>query len=283
MKNLKHKKLIVILLILVLIAVVIIVPCKVAPTVSDGLSLSSRSDSAPLMVAHRGFSAVCPDNTHSAFYAAVEAGFDGYEFDIHTTKDGQWVVIHDDTVDRMTDGTGNVEDFTLEEILKLTVDAGNGNEDLEYLAEKPTVPTLADALYYAQEYDIFPVIEIKKCDMQYLSSLKEYLDETKLSEKAVIISFTREYLEEYRKLDGETDMMLLSHSPSKEDVEWCLDYSAGLNFNHKNLYKCFSAVGYAKEKGVKIAAWTVDNTVYKDVMVLFGAQVITSNKIVPVD
>lgn len=278
----KRKSVIKRLLTVIIIALVlIIVPCKAVTTVSDGLSVSAHTSSKPLLVAHRGFSSVRPENTHGAFLAAAEAGFDGYEFDLHTTKDGEWVVIHDDTVDKMTDGTGNVEDFTLEEILKLTIDAGKGKEHLENLVERPTVPTLDEALYYAEEYDIIPVIEIKKCDAKYLPDLKEYLDERKLSEKAVIISFNKEYMEAYRALDSEIEMLYLSHNPSKEDIDWCEENNFGINYNHKKLYKCVSAILYAKEKGVKIASWTVDNTLYKDIMVLFGADVITTNKIKP--
>ena len=267
--------------VIIISLVLIIVPCKVATTVSDGFSLSAHSDTAPLLVAHRGFSSIRPENTMSAFYAAAEAGFDGYEFDVHTTKDGEWVVIHDDTVDRMTDGTGKVEDLTLEEIRKLNFDAGNGLKHLENLVERETVSTLEEALFYAEEYDIIPVIEIKKCDIKHLADIKACLDEKGLSEKAVIISFTKEYMEAYRALDGEAEMLYLSHNPSKEDIDWCKANNFGINFNHKNYYKCASAIAYAHKQGVKIAVWTVDNVIYKDIMVFFGAEIITTNKIKP--
>lgn len=268
--------------VIIIALILITVPCKVVPTVSDGLSFSSRGDSAPMLVAHRGFSSIRPENTMSAFYAAAEAGFDGYEFDVHTTKDGEWVVIHDDTVDRMTDGTGKVEDLTLEEIRKLNFDAGKGIKHLENLVERETVSTLEETLYYAEEYDIIPVIEIKKCDIKYLADIKACLDEKGLSEKAVIISFEKEYMEAYRAIDKEAEMLYLSHNPSKEDIDWCEENNFGINYNHKKLYKCVSAVLYAKEKGVKIAAWTVDNPIYKDIMALFGAEIITTNKLKPV-
>ncbi len=262
---------------LIILAALVFVPSGISDTVSNSLSVSSHLSSAPLMVAHRGFSSIYPQNTLPAFEGAVEAGFDGYEMDIHTTKDGQWVVIHDDTVDDMTDGTGNVEDFTLLEIRDLKIDNGNGIENYENLL----VPTLEEALVYAELNDIIPIIEIKKCDVRYLSSLKDYLDRKGLSEKTVLISFTREYLSEYRLLDSEIEMMLLAGTPTKEDVDWCIENNTGLNFGFYNLYKSHSAVKYAREKGVKLASWTVDNVVYKDVMVLAGAEIITTNKIKP--
>ncbi len=277
-KSKSVKKALIILAVIIISLILIIVPCKVATTVSDGLSVSAHTSVRPLLVAHRGFSSIRPENTCSAFDAAVEAGFDGYEFDLHTTKDGEWVVIHDDTVDKMTDGTGNVEDFTFEEIRRLKIDSGNGIENYPDLK----VPTLEETLASCDGNDIIPVIEIKKCDMKYLPDLKAYLDGKSLSEKAVIISFTGEYLEAYRELDKDVQMYLLSNEFTKEDVDRCIENNFGINFNHKLLYKNVGAILYAEKQGVKLAAWTVDNTVYKDVMVLFGVDVITTNKIKPV-
>jgi glycerophosphoryl diester phosphodiesterase len=77
----------------------------------------------PVNLAHRGASALAPENTLEAFRMAVEAGAGGLELDVHLTSDGQVVVIHDETVDRTTGGTGAVSDMTLEELRAL--DAGH--------------------------------------------------------------------------------------------------------------------------------------------------------------
>ena len=68
---------------------------------------------------------------------------------------------------------------------------------------------------------------------------------------------------------------------SNEACDWCIENNFGINFNCWCLYKCFDAIRYAKEKDVTIGAWTVDNTVIADVMVLIGAKYITTNKILP--
>src|SRR5262249_51516845 len=75
-----------------------------------------------LNIAHRGDSKSHPENTLAAFRAAVEIGVDMCELDVQLTRDGALVVIHDDTVNRTTDGKGAVADLTLDEIRKL--DAG---------------------------------------------------------------------------------------------------------------------------------------------------------------
>src|SRR5918997_2160960 len=73
----------------------------------------------PVNLAHRGASALAPENTLEAFRLAVEAGAGGLELDVHMTHDGRIVVIHDATVDRTTNGTGAVSEMTLTEVLAL--------------------------------------------------------------------------------------------------------------------------------------------------------------------
>ena len=68
--------------------------------------------------AHRGFSGKYPENTMLAFEKAVEIGADGVELDVQLTKDGEVVIIHDETIDRTTDGKGYVVDYTYEELSK---------------------------------------------------------------------------------------------------------------------------------------------------------------------
>ena len=68
--------------------------------------------------AHRGASGYAPENTMDAFRKAIEMKADGIELDVHLTKDGEVVVIHDEVLDRVSDGTGRVQDFTCNELKK---------------------------------------------------------------------------------------------------------------------------------------------------------------------
>ena len=79
-----------------------------------------------LIYGHRGASAYAPENTMEAFRMALDMGADGVELDVHLSKDGELVVIHDLLLDRTTNGHGKVCDFTLEELKQL--DASNGME-----------------------------------------------------------------------------------------------------------------------------------------------------------
>lgn len=91
------------------------------------------------VAAHRGWSAKYPENTMEAFRAAAALHVDQIETDVHMTKDGQLVLLHDDTVDRTTNGSGHVHDFTLAELEKLDAGKTRGMEGQGY-----RIPTLAE-------------------------------------------------------------------------------------------------------------------------------------------
>ena len=95
----------------------------------------------PWVVAHRGYSARYPENTASAFDAAISAGADMIELDVCITKDRVPVVIHDQTLERTTDGAGMVSEFNLSELKKL--DAGSWFSP-EFKGE--SIPTLEEIL-----------------------------------------------------------------------------------------------------------------------------------------
>lgn len=109
----------------------------------------------PLVIAHRGFRAICPENTLTSFRAAVNAGVQMIELDTTLTKDRKVVVIHDDTLNRTTDGRGKVCDFTLAELRQL--DAGSWFNP-GFAGER--LPTLAEVLDMALPH-VTVNIEIK--------------------------------------------------------------------------------------------------------------------------
>ena len=76
--------------------------------------------------AHRGVSALMPENTLPAFAAAVALGADEIEFDVRLTKDGQMIVSHDNNLERISDGYGKLKDFTLEELRRLNIGGKQG-------------------------------------------------------------------------------------------------------------------------------------------------------------
>ena len=112
----------------------------------------------PLIVAHRGLLLHAPENTLANFRACLELRI-GFEFDVEKTNDGQLVCIHDDTVDRTTNGSGAVSELTLEEIRGL--DAGSWF-DPKYVGEKvPTIEEVLKLLAEYHHYDVLIAVDLK--------------------------------------------------------------------------------------------------------------------------
>jgi len=152
------------------------------------------------VVAHRGGPAAAPENTLAAFRGAIELGVDWLEFDVQMTQDGALVVLHDETVDRTTDGTGAVSDLTLDEIRAL--DAGDGEQvptfqDVLELAKASGVNILPEA----KSAHVYPGLEAK---MLEALAAADYLDH------AVIQSFEADSLKKFRQLKPPTRLCALS-------------------------------------------------------------------------
>lgn len=118
---------------------------------------------------HRGDKGNYPENTLLGFQRAIEKGVDGLELDVHLTKDGEVVVIHDETLDRTTDGTGWIKDLTLKEIKQYS--AGRpfthfSAYDVSWVNEK--VPTLSEVLQFIKPYPVELNIELKTSIIPYI-------------------------------------------------------------------------------------------------------------------
>jgi len=120
--------------------------------------LMSIAAEPPLIVAHRGLLLHAPENTLANFRACLELRL-GFEFDVERTNEGQLVCIHDDTVDRTTNGTGKVSELTLEEIRRL--DAGSWF-DPKFVGEKvPTINEVLKLIAEYKQYDVLIAVDLK--------------------------------------------------------------------------------------------------------------------------
>lgn len=112
-------------------------------------------------VAHRGLSSRAPENTLKAFQLAGEAGFWGAETDVRKSKDGKFILLHDDTLNRMCGIDRSPEDMTLAEIKNARIISGNGLKQYKTESSATTIPTLEEYLQTCKKYRLVPVIEIK--------------------------------------------------------------------------------------------------------------------------
>lgn len=139
--------------------------------------------------AHRGASHYYPENTLSSFYAGLRMGANGVETDIHRTKDDVLVLFHDDTLERVTDGSGNISDYTYEELLKLRVfSPDRGRVD--------RILSLEDFCKYFSFRNISFAIELKQDGVE--KDTIDMLEKYGMREKVVLTSFNYESLKNAR-------------------------------------------------------------------------------------
>jgi glycerophosphoryl diester phosphodiesterase len=151
----------------------------------------------PLIIAHRGASVQAPENTMPAFRRAIELGADGIELDVHMSADGYLAVIHDETLDRTSNGKGLVKDRTLAELKSL--DFGSWFSG-DFKGEK--IPELEEVLQLLSGWDGLLDIEIKNGPVFYPGiekAVADALKKFKRVERTVISSFNHYSLVEIRR------------------------------------------------------------------------------------
>lgn len=209
-----------------------------------------------IYINHRGNHHKAPENSIPAF---EQADHFGAETDIHVTKDGHWVIMHDETVDRMTDGTGRIVDLTLEEVRKLRIDKGPGAED--YPAEKMVVPTLEEYLDACAQAKAVPIIEIKcqTATSADFDKLKTILEEKGMADKAWFISFYFENLAHMHKRMPEVPTMLLTPTLDDNYIKRVahLGEQTGVDVMYKHPSVNAENVAKLLEKGYFTGAWIV--------------------------
>lgn len=150
----------------------------------------------PYIIAHRGNLVVCPENTLAAFQQALVEGADILETDLQITADRIFVCIHDETVDRTTDGSGPVAQLTLDQIKALSASHGRR----EFHAER--IPTLAE-LGELIPADILLALELKSDDFLndvICSQLIDELDQIGVRDQTMVLSFSQERLQAVRSV-----------------------------------------------------------------------------------
>jgi glycerophosphoryl diester phosphodiesterase len=159
-----------------------------------------KNASAPLVIAHQGGDGLWPGDTIVAFEKAVEIGADVLEMDAHITGDSQIVLMHDEEVDRTTDGTGLIEDFTLAELKQLDAAydwSADGDQTFPFRGQGIQVPTL-DELFQK-----FPqmryVIEIKLTQNPIEGPLCDLIRQYDMEDKIMVASFHDEAMQNFRQ------------------------------------------------------------------------------------
>lgn len=186
-------KIVAVLVLFLLVLRVISKPAIEHPYYAAGLNY-------PLVIAHQGGDGLWPGDTMFAFQNAADMGADVLEMDVHITKDGVLVLMHDEAVDRTTDGTGDIESMTLEELKKL--DAGydwsaDDGVTFPFRGTGITIPTMEEV--FAAFPDKHMTIEIKKTNASMTKLFCELIRTYDMQDKVLIASFYDDKLKEFRE------------------------------------------------------------------------------------
>ena len=228
----------------------------------------------PLVWAHRGASGYAPENTLAAFQKAVDLGADGVELDIQLTKDDQIVVIHDETIDRTSDGKGWVKDYTLEELR-----AFNYNRTKpEY--KHADIPTMREVFELLKPTGLFINIEIKTGVVFYEKIEEKILALTKemgMEDRVCYSSFNHYTVTRIHEFKPDAEVGFLYADGPIDMPSYGVKH--GVNALHPALYNLQydGFVKECKEKGLKLNVWTVNERPYMEMCCQYGVDAIITN------
>jgi glycerophosphoryl diester phosphodiesterase len=209
----------------------------------------------PWVIAHRGASGHAPENTLVAFERAVQLGAPFIETDLHLTRDARFVAIHDATLERTTNGRGNVHDFTLHELRRL--DAGLWY-DRAFMGQK--IPTLEEALEFSRKHDVVFYLEIKyDAAWGMHHALVGALRKEQDAARTIVISFDPGTLDSVRKLDASIMTGLLVDELRPESVKAAVDVGAR-QLCPRYMSVTAELVEQAHRSDLHVATWTVNQT-----------------------
>jgi len=228
------------------------------------------------IIAHRGASAYYPENTMEAFEEAIKQQADGFELDVHLTKDGQIVVTHDATLERVSDGKGRVVDHTLEELRQLDFSK-------PFPDKGPCrIPTLADVYELAAPYGILVNVELKTGRPIYPEMPQKLLELTsayKMEDLVLYSSFNHYALQEIKKRKPSAQIGLLYDCGLVDP--WVYANYIGADAIHPH-YSILMALPQTLEScqkaGVMVNTWTVDEAEVMSQLFSLGLDALITNK-----
>ena len=225
--------------------------------------------------AHRGASGYAPENTLEAFALAIRQGADGIELDVQLSSDGIPVVIHDETIDRVTEKTGYVKDYTLQELKELTV-----LKDKFPAYGQSKIPTLKEVLEAVKPSGIQVNIELKTgiywCpDIE--KKVAKIVEEAGMKDRIVYSSFNHYSVQRIKEIVPDAETAYL-YSDVILNVE---GYAKRTNVDglHPAVYhvKMADFLEEYKKSGLKVRVWTVNEEADMETLMKAGITAVITN------
>jgi glycerophosphoryl diester phosphodiesterase len=227
------------------------------------------------MVAHRGLSGIERENTCPAFLAAANRSYFGIETDVHITADGELVVIHDETLTRVTDGACeiNVENCDYGDFKDVVLPDRDGS----YARQDIRVPRLLEYIKICKKYDKVCVLELKnRFKREDIIRIIEQYRALEYLDKVIFISFSYENCVVLRELLPEAKIQYLTTAEVNDElINKLLEYKLDLDIHFGKLNP--EAVEMLHSNGIEINCWTVDKKETAEGLAAMGVDFITSN------
>jgi glycerophosphoryl diester phosphodiesterase len=225
-----------------------------------------------LLIAHRGASGHAPENTLAAFKKAVSLGATFIETDLQLTRDTRLVAIHDETVNRTTNGKGAVHDMTLAEIRRLDAGSWFGSE---FAGER--LPTLDEILEFAKKHDVVFYLELKPAgswggEHALISSLRE----SGQIARTVVISFDASILAAVRKIEPTVMTALLYDGQIEKPLDRALEVGARQLAVRGDLVTPWLLTA-ARKKDLQVVCWTINHAAHMRLLMSAGVDGIMSD------
>lgn len=219
-------------------------------------------------LAHRGYPVVYPENTMSAYKAAYELGFSHLEIDVQLSKDGVPILMHDITVNRMTNAKGKVKDFTFAELRKLRV------------GHKERIPTLEEALKFARGR-MKVSVELKQMGHLYPGleeAVLKVIQKTKMMDKVYVNSFDHFSMIKMRELSPDIELGIIQYGASPAVIPFMKE----INAKYVSIRIEYLTPEYVKlcdDAGIQIVVWPVDTKEQFETVMKYPSVLSTTNKL----
>lgn len=221
-------------------------------------------------IAHRGCSSLAPENTYSAWEKAIEVGADYFELDIQLSSDDSMMIMHDDTIDRTTNGTGLLSSMTYAQLR--TYDAGSWFSS-EFTGEK--IPTFSEALHLAKSNgNIDIVAEIKTSNSSIVPKVVAMIQAYGMESRVIVSSFNFSQLSQTKSLDTTIAIQFFATI-----TDAMIDQVAGINGEWVGSGGTIipALINYAHSKNVLMNAWTINSSSQMIELINMGIDGITTN------
>ncbi len=225
-----------------------------------------------LVVAHRGLSGIEKENTNSAFVAAGNRSYFGIETDVHKTLDGKYVIIHDETTDRVAVDNLEVEKSTfdcLRSLLLTDTDGKKGRNDIR-------IPTLNEYISICKKYEKIAVLELKnKFESSEIAEITDIIASLDYLDNVIFISFCLENLLVLRNQLPNSTLQYLVGEFNDEIFNTLIENKLDLDIYYPSLIE--EDINKLHSANIKVNCWTCDDAEYAEKLSAWGVDFITSN------